>query len=331
MSRLRITASLSLGRFHGFPAVASSLFPSTRSLSTTPNHVSERGQQVAGFIPNYLKDARDIETYSAADSPDGALQLGVAESLMLEDWLLPVFNRQELHTFQSDQIYYQATLGRQDFRHTFAGYIEIMLNLPRGRINADQGLVLGAGCNAVLENLCFTLADQGDSVLIPRPYYAAFEFDLAARAGLRIEAVGTNPSISSLTEPEKFYPTTETLDEAFSRAIERGSTPRILILSHPNNPLGIVFPPEIIENCINWCRDRKVHLVSDEIYAGSVYKGEFRSAIELAGDRLGPYIHWVYALSKDLAVSGLRVGAAYTENESIQFPLQKLNDLCQVQ
>jgi 1-aminocyclopropane-1-carboxylate synthase len=45
---------------------------------------------------------------------------------------------------------------------------------------------------------------------------------------------------------------------------------------------------------------------------------------------LGPYVHWVYALSKDFAVSGFRIGAAYTENPEITMPMQKLNDLCQI-
>jgi aspartate/methionine/tyrosine aminotransferase len=105
-----------------------------------------------------------------------------------------------------------------------------------------------------------------------------------------------------------------------------------------------------------------VHLISDEIYAGSVYREEraagtgeeeendavggrptFVSAMALGGDSdslfadgrsaglgLGPYVHLVYALSKDFALSGLRVGVAYTENEEILLPLQKLNDLCQI-
>ena len=99
--------------------------------------------------------------------------------------------------------------------------------------------------------------------------------------------------------------------------------------------------------------------MSDEIYAGSVYRGSttdddtvgdpFRSALALAtaaatphdttNDHdsdsneslgLGPYVHFVYALSKDFALSGLRVGVAYSENKAIRSPLQKLNDLCQI-
>jgi aspartate/methionine/tyrosine aminotransferase len=45
---------------------------------------------------------------------------------------------------------------------------------------------------------------------------------------------------------------------------------------------------------------------------------------------LGNYVHFVYAFSKDFALSGLRVGVAYSENPDIRLPLQKLNDLCQI-
>ena len=117
--------------------------------------------------------------------------------------------------------------------------------------------------------------------------------------------------------------------------------------------------------CIDWCRSKEVHLISDEIYAGSVYREDrtaplhwpsgqvfiegqktFVSAMSLGaggsnsdtstttdggvGLGLGPYIHLVYAFSKDFALSGLRVGVAYTENDEILLPLQKLNDLCQI-
>ena len=51
---------------------------------------------------------------------------------------------------------------------------------------------------------------------------------------------------------------------------------------------------------------------------------------ELLGkDGLGDSVHVVYALSKDFALSGLRVGVLYTENAAALASLQKLNDLCQ--
>jgi len=168
----------------------------------------------------------------------------------------------------------------------------------------------------------------------------------------------TSSSTSHHNQPipiSSYYPNRSSLDQAYERSLaETSRPPRVLLLSHPNNPLGICYPPEVVKECIDWCREKEVHLISDEIYAGSVYRAErgvdsdgqgatFVSAMALAANHdnhaisssdaglgLGPYIHLVYALSKDFALSGLRVRVAYTENPEILVPMQKLNDLCQI-
>ena len=304
----------------------------TRLFST--NSYSHRGQEAVKLLPTYLTDARAVERYDAQTCPHGALQLSVAENQMLEDLLVPALTDFSSQAgFASDLIYYQPTQGRPGLRIAFCKYLERLLNLSSSRRLNPDNLVVGAGCNAVLENLCMTLANEGNAVLIPTPYYAAFEFDLVARANLSIVPVHTMQQDYLGDIPkEAYYPTKQVLNEAYDKALDAGTPPKILLLSHPNNPLGICYPPKVIQECIDWCRDHQVHLISDEIYAGSVYKeGVFTSALKLAGDGdLGDYIHFVYALSKDFGLSGLRVGAVYTENEHIQLPLQKLNDLCQI-
>jgi hypothetical protein len=162
---------------------------SSSSIKSSP-FSSKRGRLAVNLLPSYLADARACQVYNKDTCPNGALQLGVAESqIMAEDWLVPALNT--MPELQADAIYYQPTPGRADFKQAMASYIEEMADLPQGRLQLD-GLVVGAGCNAVLENMCFTLAEAGDAVLIlPTPYYAAFEFDLVARAGLTVEPVQT--------------------------------------------------------------------------------------------------------------------------------------------
>lgn len=326
------------------------------------------------LLPVYLTDARAITKYHPTDAPDGALQLSVAENQMLEDLLVPALRKFAAAKgnddgieglFHADQIYYQQTHGRVGLRTAMAKYLERILKIAPGQKLDLEGMVLGAGCNAVLENICFCLTEPGDAVLLPTPYYAAFEFDLVARAALNIVPVNTMAFHSDASADDAaaaaavndgnnsipksmYYPNRASLDAAYEQARANGTEPKILLLSHPNNPLGVCYPPSVIKECIDWAREKKVHLVSDEIYAGSVYEqknaetGEdtFKSALALAatnsgneddvGLGLGPYIHFVYALSKDFALSGLRVGVAYSENEEIRLPLQKLNDLCQI-
>lgn len=332
---------------------------------------SSRGRKAVSLLPVYLSDARSVTKYHPITAPEGALQLSVAENQMLEDLLVPALTRfsvSENHDkassngrtiegrsslFHSDQIYYQPTHGRQGIREAVAGYLEKLLKFSPDQNLDREGLVCGAGCNAVLENLCFCLTEAGDAVLLPTPYYAAFEFDLVARAGLEIVPVNTmayqSGSSSGYTIPSSaYYPNKLSLDASYEKAKATGLNPKVLLLSHPNNPLGICYPPYVIKECIEWAIDRKVHLISDEIYAGSVHmetnaetgEDNFHSTLTLAaecesnerGDGLGlsPYIHFVYALSKDFAVSGLRVGISYSENQAIRLPMQKLNDLCQI-
>mmetsp|Transcript_31644 Transcript_31644/g.57955 ORF Transcript_31644/g.57955 Transcript_31644/m.57955 type:complete len:671 (+) Transcript_31644:123-2135(+) len=361
---------------------------------------SDRAQAAIKLLPSYLIDARAITQYSPS-TPDGALQLSVAENQLselpvkgmvgiMEDTkaggvdtmgskemrLVDVLSQlassniarpsdegaAAMHVFEREMIYYQPTQGVPTLRTAMASYLQNLLVSPTHPNLATkfdpENLVLGAGCNAVLENLCTVLANPGDAVLIPTPYYAAFEFDLVARAGCHITSVTTfdhhdsKVPKSGAIEPEFYYPNRSSLDDAYARAVEEtGRAPRVLLLSHPNNPLGICYPPAVMEECIAWCREKRVHLISDEIYAGSVYRKEqngeskedptFVSAMALGSSNsdtsatqkglgLGPYVHLVYALSKDFALSGLRVGVAYTENEEILMPLQKLNDLCQI-
>ncbi len=348
---------------------------------------SSRGRNSVSLLPVYLTDARAVTKYNPINAPNGALQLSVAENQMLEDILVPALrkfstlqeeegvgeeennNIGQQGLFHADQIYYQPTHGRQGLREAMANYLHHILKIDTTKnqsLDLD-GLILGAGCNAVLENLCFCLTEPGDAVLLPTPYYAAFEFDLVARASLTIVPVntfeynnksndgGVSKDHNNTIPQSSYYPNVAALDAAYEKATKAGSEPKILLLSHPNNPLGICYPPSVVKECIDWAREKKVHLVSDEIYAGSVYRktnpltGEdtFQSALTIAaaskssgadgnkanneaGLGLGPYIHFVYALSKDFALSGLRVGVAYSENKAIRTPMQKLNDLCQI-
>ena len=337
---------------------------SSTSLSASASRIcSTRGTRAVELLPVYLTDARAVDRYCPDTCPDGALQLSVAENQMLEDMLVPAVRdfasassteEEDKQTFYADMIYYQPTPGRPSLRRAMADYLQRILSLP-GSLDAE-GMVVGAGCNAVLENLCICLAEPGEGVLIPTPYYAAFEFDLVARAGLDIVPVPTmahHPEVAidnnkDAIPPEAYYPNRSALDAAVEASRARGVEPKILLLSHPNNPLGVCYPPSVVRECIEWGRENEIHIVSDEIYAGSVYRESatitdgptFESALSIAagqqsdskGDGLGigPYVHFVYALSKDFCLSGLRVGAAYSENPDIRLPMQKLNDLCQI-
>ncbi len=62
------------------------------------------------------------------------------------------------------------------------------------------------------------------------------------------------------------------LDLAFMQAKSKGLNPRFLLLTNPNNPLGIVYRPNILLRCVEWARKRSLHTIVDEIYALSTHE-----------------------------------------------------------
>lgn len=114
----------------------------------------------------------------------------------------------------------------------------------------------------------------------------------------------------------------DSLGSALLTALEkshRESTRPIkaLVLSNPHNPIGRFYTREILEQCFKFCQQYQLHLISDEVFALSVFECQdlpnpppFVSALSLDPALLGcnkEKIHVVWSMSKDLAASGIRV------------------------
>lgn len=83
---------------------------------------------------------------------------------------------------------------------------------------------------------------------------------------------------------------------------------------------------DAMKEIASFCGKHSIHLISDEIYANSVFDNPvapdappFTSilAIDL-GDRIDPkLVHVTYGASKDFCANGLRLGMLYTKNEGL--------------
>ena len=118
-------------------------------------------------------------------------------------------------------------------------------------------MVVSSGCSAVLDNLFYCLGDAGGSVLIPSPYYPAFDNDLEAKCLLRpvpVPLAGLDGSASGESIAAQ-------LDAAAAAAEEAGAPVCALLVTNPNNPLGTVYPPAVVEAMVRWCLANCVHYV----------------------------------------------------------------------
>lgn len=180
----------------------------------------------------------------------------------------------------------------------------------------ERQLLIANGVGPTCEMLGFSLFDPGDGLLMGRPIYQSFADDFGTRAEVKPVWVSFPKGM------DQFAPAcVEMYDRALLAARAEGMTVRALLLCNPHNPLGRCYPKETLVALMRFCGKYGLHLVSDEVYAVSVYeeRAKFTSVISFdCSEYIAPeYVHVMYGLSKDFAAGGLRVGGLYTVNQEL--------------
>jgi len=275
--------------------------------------LSSRAEAVLAVppVPEYIDAhfAHSRDSWHATDNTDGYIGLCIAENRLVWDILEPRIA--QCRNLRADSLGYDAMIGSHRFRETLAKF---MGRAFLGREVAPEHLAVLNGAGSVLELLFYILCDPGDGVLVPTPSYTGFWSDLETRDDTTIIPVHCRSD-------DDFRLTTNQLDEAIAKA---DRPVKALLYTNPSNPLGRIDSPEHMIEIIDWARTREIHLVLDEIYALSTFGDtKFVSGAELV-PHMHDRLHIVWAFSKDFAMSGLRAGVLYTENERVMTAIQSL-------
>ncbi|KAK4363420.1 hypothetical protein RND71_018661 [Anisodus tanguticus] len=196
---------------------------------------------------------------------------------------------------------YQPFDGLAELKVAMAGFMSQVMG---EKVSFDPSrMVLTSGATPAIEVLCFCLADHGNALLVPTPYCPGFDRDIRWRTGIDLIPVHCHSS-------DAFVVDITALDQAFSQARKRG---------------------EVLLSILDFARDKFIHVISDEIFAGSNYGGEeFVSITEILDeeDPVRDRVHIIYGLSKDLSVPGFRLGVLYSFNENVVAASKKLTRFC---
>ncbi|KAK4791413.1 hypothetical protein SAY86_031826 [Trapa natans] len=262
--------------------------------------------------------------YHDSLNPTGIIQMGLAENQLsfdlLESWIAENpdaagFRRNGESIFRELALF-QDYHGLPFFKKALA---EFMSDIRGNKVSFDPSkIVLTAGATSANETLMFCLAEAGDAILIPTPYYPGFDRDLKWRTGAEIVPI-------QCTSSNGFKITPSALEEAYAAAQKRNLTVKAVLVTNPSNPLGTTMTGQELNLLVTFVISKSIHLVSDEIYSGTIFTSpRFTSIIEILNNRTDCYdsdvwnrVHIVYSLSKDLGLPGFRVGAIYSNNGAV--------------
>ncbi|KAM9945161.1 hypothetical protein ACTFIT_003413 [Dictyostelium discoideum] len=280
------------------------------------------------------------DLYNSKNNPNGYISLGIAENVLSYDIL------KEKLIFESDGNDGKEIMAAAAPLQSLTQYSEIG-GIPQLReliakellqnqifkgykptnekllVKKEQILISG-GATPLLENIFNLFCNQDEKCIIPSPFYPSFVYDAYQRFGVKVIAAKSEIFKDPLNKG-----TSEIIDfkldlKEFESLYNQGGV-KMVLLCNPNNPTGYIFKPSEIKELVKWCRNKKIHFVSDEIYALSVFGSEdgsdggneFKSIYEILEGDLGEYVHVLNGFSKDFCLNGYRIGYFYSQNETV--------------
>ena len=192
---------------------------------------------------------------------------------------------------------YSASQGEPTFLESVARRYSSRI----GRTVTPDQLIFMPGSHTALYAVCHAVLDPGDALLVPEPYYAAYDA-IFASTGADILLVPLDPE-------EDFHVQMDALEAAVTPAS------RALVLNNPHNPTGAVLEPGRVKEIAEFCRRHGLWLISDEVYEDLVYEGTFLSPLML--EEFADRVVVVSSVSKSHSMTGWRCGWAVGPAELI--------------
>lgn len=151
---------------------------------------------------------------------------------------------------------------------------------------------IGNGVSEVVSFALFPLLNPGDEVLVPAPSYSLW--------GNSVYLAGGKPVFYVCDEQAHWYP-----DIADIRSKITDKTKAIVVIN-PNNPTGVLYPVEILEEIVKVAREHNLLVFADEIYDRLVMDGLKHTSLASLADDI-PVVT-MNGLSKSHCLCGFRCG-----------------------
>lgn len=192
---------------------------------------------------------------------------------------------------KSGDIKYTPTDGLPSLKKAIIRYMEENY----ARLVAPENIIVSTGAKQCLYNVLFSIINPQDEVVLLAPHWVSYP-----------EMVKMVYGIPVVVTPEDgtFHPRMEDIKRVIT------SYTKAIILNSPNNPSGLIFSEEFIAEIVEFCENKGIYLIMDDIYHKLVFDGK-RTPIAYKytdKDLENSKIIVVNGVSKLYGMTGFRLG-----------------------
>ncbi|RMZ74583.1 spindle pole body component alp14 [Pyrenophora seminiperda CCB06] len=190
-----------------------------------------------------------------------------------------------------------------------------------------EHIVVTAGATEAIENVVYAVCDEGDSVLVVGPHWPGLLATLSRKQSIH----------AIIAKPPTYLHWDNYLVPSLQAAYDfspRKTRIKAVLLCNPNTPLSRCYPRETLLDLMEFCQERNLHLICDEVSALLTVNGGGGGTVETTRDapgfvsalslteplapegarKLDPSrVHVVWSGSKLFGVGGLKVGCILSQ------------------
>ncbi|MSU71426.1 MAG: aminotransferase class I/II-fold pyridoxal phosphate-dependent enzyme [Opitutus sp.] len=252
-------------------------------MSTDPN------RWVAGHIATLPKSGiRDFFELVAKMKGQDVISLGVGEPDFVTPWHI---REAAIYALEHGKTYYTSNLGMPELRKAISVYVEQHFGVS---YRPEDQVIVTVGVSEALDLAFRAFCNPGDKVMFHQPCYVSYQPSITLVHGQAI-AVPTYAK-------DNFALTAEALRAAWQPGA------KMLMLNLPCNPTGGTCTREQLQKIADFCREKDLLVLSDEIYSELTFEGTHTSIASFPG--LAERTIFLHGFSKAFAMTGWRIGYA---------------------
>jgi aspartate aminotransferase len=197
---------------------------------------------------------------------------------------------------QTRKIKYSPTTGGTELKNAVCGYTKKAYGFEIGNDN----VIISTGAKQAIYNFLLCAVNPGDEVIFPVPFWVSYPEMVKLAGGVPV--------------PVKPAKGIELTFEEIAQAV----TPKtkVIMFNNPGNPAGVVYGEAFVKRLVEFCEQKGIWLMTDDIYHQLVFSG-VKTPSPFAYAKNTDNIVAVNGVSKVYGLTGMRIGWAVSSNKEI--------------